>query len=134
MAKKHFLGSGFNFPLIINQEGGVHLSELEENVEQNIRIILGTAPGERPFRQDFGCAIHELVFAPNNETTAGFSELYVKDALQMYEPRIKDIQVNSDPDPYRENRLNITIHYTVRSSNNEFNMVYPFYLRREDEL
>ena len=134
MSVKHFLGAGFNFPLKVNQEGGTRLSELEENVEQNIRIILGTAPGERPYHPEFGCAINRLLFQPNNYTTAGFAQDYIKEALDCWEPRIKDIEVDARPDSYHENRMDIFIKYTVRSSNNHFNMVYPFYLRREDEI
>ena len=38
----------------------------EREIEEAIRLILGTAPGERPMRPEFGCRVHDHVFAPVN--------------------------------------------------------------------
>ena len=43
----------------------------EREIEQSIRLILGTSIGERPMRPDFGCRIHDHVFGPANSATAG---------------------------------------------------------------
>ena len=43
----------------------------ERELEDSMRLILGTAYGERPMRPEFGCAIHDYVFASVNATTAG---------------------------------------------------------------
>ena len=62
---KEALGRGWSFPFTIDPaRGGVALSEFEENIRQNITIILGTRPGERQMLPQFGCRIHELLFAP----------------------------------------------------------------------
>ena len=90
--KKSFIGSGFNFPMKIDSSGNVAMSHDEENIEQSIKIILGTAKGERLYRATFGCAIHDLVFQPNNRVTAARVESAVKESLQQYEFRIKDIE------------------------------------------
>lgn len=131
---KSILGRGFNFPFKIDRNGGVATSGLEKNVEQSIQIIIGTAPGERQMRPSFGCKIHDLVFAPANLNTCALASNYVREALIINEPRIRDIGVSCDLDPYEPNRLMLDISYVVRASNNYFNKVYPFYLRREEDL
>jgi len=132
--KKHFLGRGIAFPVALDARGNLALSEYEQNIEESIRILLGTAPGERPMRPDFGCRIHDFVFYPNSVSTASLVSFYVREALAKWEPRIQDIRVTAAPDPSRENVLGIEIGYRVRRSNNTRNLVYPFYLRREQDL
>lgn len=126
----NFLGKGFAFPVEINHSGAIALSEFERSVSESIRIILGTSKGERVMRPDFGCDLNELVFAPNDSRTIALAKHYVEEALTRWEPRIvlRDVVVESDPDA--ENRVNIRIHYLIRSVNTYFNMVYPFYLER----
>jgi phage baseplate assembly protein W len=131
---KNFLGRGFNFPVKLDRNGGLAMSAFEENIEQAIEIVIGTAPGERQMRPDFGCRIHDLLFSPANMTTCTQASMYVKESLVMHEPRIKHIEVRAEVDPNADNKLLLSINYTVRASNNHQNMVYPFYLRREEDL
>ena len=132
MAVKNFLGRGWKFPVGVDRDGGLATSAYEQNIEEAIEIILGTAPGERVMRPDFGCAIHDLVFAPNNAETASKCAYLVGEALGLWEPRIQGVEVDADPDLHEDNRLNVRIHYAVRATNSVFNMVYPFYLRKEE--
>jgi phage baseplate assembly protein W len=131
--RRDFLGRGWRFPVAINRTGGIATSAQEENIRESIFIILGTAPGERIKRIDFGCDIHELVFAPNSATTAGLAIHYCEEALRKWEPRIHHIQVDAEPARGEPNRLDIRISYVVRSTNQPGNLVYPFYLRKPDE-
>ena len=85
-------------------------------------------------RPEFGCAIHDLVFAPNNAETASKCSYLVSQAMLLWEPRVTDINVAASSDSHEDNRLNIEIEYSVRATNSIFNMVYPFYLRREGDL
>lgn len=130
---RDFLGRGWRFPVAINRTGGIATSAQEENIRESIFIILGTAPGERIKRLDFGCDIHELVFAPNNPSTAALAIHYCEEALRKWEPRIHKIQVTADAAASEPNRLDIRISYVVRSTNQPGNLVYPFYLRTPDE-
>jgi phage baseplate assembly protein W len=109
------------------------MAELEESIRQSIYIIIGTAPGERVMRPQFGCQIHELLFAPNNANTASLAGHFVAEALKKWEPRINAVQVDAEPSGVEPNRLDLSIRYRVRASNNSRNLVYPFYLRRSDE-
>ena len=129
---KRFLGSGWSFGVRIDPDGGVSTSWHEQNVEQNIRIILGTALGERQMRPDFGCKIHDLVFAPNNRPTANSAEAYVHQAIQKWEPRVGDVKVKANPDPYEPHILRIDITYTIRTTNTTRNLVFPFYISDQE--
>ena len=126
----NFLGKGFAFPIEVGHSGAIALSEFERSVSESIRIILGTSKGERVMRPDFGCDLNDLVFAPNDSRTIALAKHYVEEALTRWEPRIvlQEVVVESDEDA--ENRVNIRIHYLIRSVNTYFNMVYPFYLER----
>jgi phage baseplate assembly protein W len=110
------------------------MNEGEANIEQSILLILGTAPGERVMRPTFGCRIHEYVFYPNNASTASLVAYHAREALVKWEPRIDDITVSSYPDSAAENVLLVDITYRVIRTNDLRNMVYPFYLRREQDL
>ncbi len=106
------------------------MSTFEENIEESILIILGTALGERVMRPDFGCAIHDLVFAPNNSNTHGLIIYYVTEALNKWEPRIQALGVDCELGPGQGNRVNVSIEYQVIATNNVYNLVYPFYLQK----
>jgi uncharacterized protein len=124
-----FLGRGWRFPVAVSRTGGIATSSASENIRESIFIILGTAPGERIQRPDFGCDIHELVFAPNNAATAALAEYYCEEALAKWEPRIRNVEVVANPASGHPNRLDIRINYVVRGINRPGNLVYPFYLR-----
>jgi len=128
-----FLGKGWKYPVELDRSGGVAFSEHEESIRQSIFIILGTAPGERVMRAGFGCEIHELLYSPNTQATASLAAHYCQEALNKWEPRIKDVQVDAEPSRDEPNRLDVVIRYRVRSTNVVRNFVYPFYLRKSDE-
>ena len=134
MAKSKIIGSGFSFPMQVDALGSVEMSSDDENIRQSMMLILGTAPGERMKRPTFGCAIHDILFEPNTSVTAAKIEYEVKRALLEFEPRVDDIEVDAMPDPMEESRMNVTISYTIRTTNTKSNLVYPFYLRKEGEV
>jgi phage baseplate assembly protein W len=127
---KAFLGIGWKFPLQLDKSQEVALSYYEYDIREAIWIILSTAPGERVMRPDFGCGVHQYVFAPNNSRTAGLVASVVKDSLLRWEPRINLNNVKVYPDWDNPTVLLIDIDYTVRSTDTRYNLVYPFYLER----
>jgi uncharacterized protein len=131
--ERDFLGKGFRFPVSVNLNGGVSTSQLEENVRQSIFIILGTAPGERIYRPDFGCRIHDLMFAPNNGITAAAAEVYCEEAIYKYEPRIDHVVCHARANADEPNRMDIRIEYVIAGKNEKRNLVYPFYLKNSDD-
>lgn len=123
-----FIGAGWAFPLTTDATGGVALVVREREIEQAIRIVLGTAPGERPMRPEFGCRIHEHVFGPANASTAGAIAYDVRSALERWEPRIDLHDVRVGFDRVDEGTLYVDVRYLVRGSNDPRNLVFPFYL------
>lgn len=125
---KDILGAGWHFPLGVDGRGGIAMTRQEKDIEESIRIVVGTSKGERRMRPDFGCRIHELVFAPNNATTWGQVAQYVQEALGWWEPRIEVAEVEVGSDTRDASRLLINIKYRVKATSDERSLVYPFYL------
>ena len=122
-----FLGRGWKFQISV-EDGKIASSEGEDSIKESIRIILGTAKGERVMRPDFGCDINEIVFAPINTSTGTLIDFHIREALLIWEPRIDLLNVHVSPDENEKNKLIINIEYMVKASNTKSNLVYPFYL------
>lgn len=125
---RDFLGQGWAFPVETDSSGDVRLADGETDIEQAMRLILSTAPGERVMRPDFGCGIHRYAFATVDTTTLTMIEDDVRDALSKWEPRIEVLDVDAELTDSSVGKLLIDINYRVRQTNSEHNLVYPFYL------
>jgi uncharacterized protein len=124
-----FLGRGWKFPVGINPiTGRLAMSEHEQDIKESIRIIVTTAPGERVMRPDFGCGIHELVFSTISRATLGMFESRIRQAIIKWEPRVEILNLDLGTADADRGRLDIQLTCRVRETNNEFNLVFPFYL------
>lgn len=133
------VGRGWGFPPQIDRRGGVELVGGLDEINQAIRIILSTAVGERVMRPEFGSRLHELVFAPLNETTFALARRYVEDALTMWEPRIELKQVSvalAAParwlEPSPAGMLSIEVQYAIKFTGDQRSLVFPFYSITEE--
>lgn len=122
-----FIGRGWGFPVSVDDTGGINLVAGSQEIEQAMRLILGTAYGERPMRPEFGCGIHDYVFAPADDTTAGRIAYEVRESLRRWEPRIEVKDVEVEIDPQDASILYIEIKYSLRGENDPRNLVFPFY-------
>jgi phage baseplate assembly protein W len=128
--RKAFLGRGWAMPVALDPRTGlVATVAYEEDIRQSILIILETAPGERVMRPNFGCGIHELVFAAMDSTTLQRVRSTVEEALRRCEARIEVLNVNVDEAATSEGKLLVEIEYRVRKTNQLGNLVFPFYFR-----
>jgi phage baseplate assembly protein W len=127
------LGSGVGFPLGADRRGRLALARGEEDVAQAIRVILQTAPGERPMRPEFGCRVHDHVFANVDAYTIGRIEHEIRVALARWEPRIDVLDLGFDLSRAADGALSIDIRYLLRATNNVRNLVYPFYIIPAEE-
>jgi uncharacterized protein len=127
------LGSGLAFPLTVDHRGAVALARGEDDIEQALRIVLGTSPGERPMRPEFGCEVHDLVFETIDAATIGRMETAIRAALDRWEPRVEVMGLDFDLDRVASGILHITISYRIRATNNQRNLVYPFYVIPAEE-
>ena len=125
---QEFVGTGWAFPLRADTTGGIALVSGVREIEESIRLILATAPGERPMRPEFGCAVHEYVFAPADASTAGDIAYAVRVALERWEPRIELEGIDVRFDEVDQGTLYIEISYAVRGTNDPRNLVFPFYV------
>jgi uncharacterized protein len=129
-----FVGAGWAFPIGTDATGGVALVVREREIEQAIRLILGTARGERPMRPEFGCRIHDHVFGPANGATAGQIAYDVREALERWEPRIVVQDVGVAFDAIESGKLYVDVGYLIADSNDPRNLVFPFYTIPDHEL
>ena len=132
------LGSGLAFPLRVDARGGLALAHEDEDVREAIQVILGTAPGERPMRPEFGCGIHDHVFESVDAYLVGRIEQEVRFALDRWEPRIEVLSVELSMERTTQGGVLdelvvIDIGYRLRSSNDVRNLVYPFYVIPAEE-
>jgi len=130
---EEFIGHGWAFPLRTDATGGFALVARTPELEESIRLILGTAYGERPMRPEFGCAIHDYVFAPVDATTTGRLAAEVRLSLERWEPRIDVLDVSVSPAEGDAATLYIDVRYTVRGSYDPRNLVFPFYVIPAEE-
>jgi uncharacterized protein len=130
-----FVGAGLAFPMRTDPAGGIALVTQHREIEESIRLILATAPGERPMRPEFGCSIHDHVFGPPTPDQLAVIQGAVRDALERWEPRIDvenvvltPVQQTGDPDRADgDGLLYIDVQYTVGDTNSPRNLVFPFY-------
>ncbi|MFJ8251154.1 GPW/gp25 family protein [Streptomyces sp. NPDC094466] len=125
---QQFIGAGWAFPPRTDATGSIALVRGEHELEESIRLILATSPGERPMRPEFGCAVNDYVFAPADAGTAGQLAYEVRLALERWEPRIEVTEVVVRFDEADNGVLYIDIGYTVRGANDPRNLVFPFYV------
>jgi phage baseplate assembly protein W len=123
-----FIGRGWAFPLRTDPTGGIALVTREREIEEAIRLVLGTSPGERPMRPEFGCRIHDYVFASADGATASAIAAEVREAIRRWEPRVdvEDVQVSFDARDAAV--MYIDIKYAIRRTNDRRNLVFPFYV------
>lgn len=127
-----FVGAGWAFPPDVDVSGGIALVTHEREIEQAIRIILTTYPGERPMRPLFGCPLRDFVFRPADVSTAAELALVVERAVTMWEPRVDVISVPVTLDRLVRNRLNLEVVYQIKRTNDRRNLVHPFYTIPDD--
>jgi phage baseplate assembly protein W len=111
----------------------VALSRDDQDIREAVEMILGTAPGERPMRPEFGCGIHNHIFGGIDASTLGQVERQIRIALDRWEPRVQVLDIDFDLSAASAGRLMIDINYRIRTTNDIRNLVYPFYMVPAEE-
>src|SRR4051812_26641847 len=127
------LGSGIAFPLQVDRRGGIALASDETDIDQAIQLILGTAPGERPMRPEFGCGVHDFVFDTIDAGTIARMETEIRSALDRWEPRIEGTDLQFDLDHTAPRELLTLTTYRIRATNHMRTLLYPFYVIPAEE-
>jgi hypothetical protein len=123
-----FIGTGWRFPILPDATGSLGYTSGDANVEQSLHILLLTQLGERVMRSDFGTQAPKLVFAPGSVQYLRLLENTIKDAVRDWEPRVDLDSVLAEADPANPFKITVSISYTVRQTNNSFNLVFPYYV------
>lgn len=121
------IGAGWQFPLGFTPSGSFALAAGTNRLVQAMRLVLTTYPGERPMRPEFGSRLRDFVFRPTSLDTTTELAAEVRRALTRWEPRVHVDDVDVRPDPDEPGLLHIDISYVVRATNDERNLVFPFY-------
>ena len=128
MNGKEFLGRGLKFPLQVDpRTGKIAMSDQEEDIREAIGIILRTGRGERIMRPEFGADTMDYAFSPVSSSMTNSVSHELRLILLEQEPRIQDVEVVCDQLDQNSGTVVIHVSYTVRSTNNRYNHVYPFY-------
>lgn len=127
-----FVGYGIDFPVTVGPHGRIQTVTGEQNIERSMRLIIGTAYGERPMRPEFGCGIHDLVFETATASIASHARIHVQDSLRRWEPRVDVLAVHVDHSE-RENALMINVTYQMKDSYSPRNLLVPFYMIPSEE-
>jgi Bacteriophage baseplate protein W len=127
-----YIGAGWAFPLRTNTRGGIALVRREQELEEAMRLILATYPGERPMRPEFGSRVRDWVFRGSDTDSISGLSLEVRTSILRWEPRVevKNVRVTRDGDA--GNKLLINIEYQPLDTNDRRNLVFPFYTIPED--
>jgi phage baseplate assembly protein W len=127
-----FIGRGWAYPVRTSASGGIALVGGDDELVESIRLIVGTAPGERPMRPEFGCAIHNYILTSVDINVAGQMAYEVRQSLIRWEPRITVVNVDVTVDADTPGLVYIDITYAHRGTNDPRNLVFPFYVIPEE--
>lgn len=127
--EKDFLGSGWKFPVQVDETTGrIKVSSYEEDIKEAIGIIIGTRKGERVMMPEFGCEIHDYAFSTLDYTTINQMENAVTEAIRIWEPRVDQVSTKVTFDQEDKGKVYINVSYVVRTTNNPYNLVYPYFV------
>jgi len=124
-----FIGAGWKFPIRVNVKGGLDWSSGPQRIQDAIWIILSTSLGERVMRPTFGAGVQDFVFESNSAASRVRLANAIRSALTQWEPRIELVDVQAIESPQGPNYVLVTVDYRIRSTNELYNMVYPFFLQ-----
>lgn len=123
-----FLGRGWSFPPEFDRAAkAVKMVSGEEDIQESLRILLATTPGERVLQPLYGCGLKRVVFEHVSESTVTEIKDLIERAVLFFEPRISLTHIEVDAGHVYEGLLKIHLDYTIRMTNTRSNMVYPFY-------
>ncbi len=124
-----FLGKGWSFPPQFFASGAeVGMVWGEEDIRQSLTILFGTALNERIMFSSYGCELSRYLFEEVDQALINGLTGLIEDAILLHEPRIEANAVDIIQSTTEAGLLLISIHYTIRTTNNRYNLVYPFYL------
>lgn len=130
---KTFLGTGWAFPPRFTSRGAVMVAA-EQDIRESLLILLSTTPGERVMQPAYGCGLKIHVFDMINESSIAVIKDVVRKAILFFEPRVILDKIDVQDVDILHGKINIHLHYRVRTTNNRYNLVYPFYFNEATNI
>lgn len=100
----------------VSVQGGLEKVQGRDAIRQALRLLLTTLPGERVMRPTYGCALDQLLFELNDDTTAGLALHFVRQAIALWEPRVEIVHLDATSSESDPHRLDIHLEYRVIGS------------------
>ncbi len=126
---KSFLGQGWTFPpAFVRDMNSVLLSSDDQNIRECLSVLFSTQCGERLMNENYGTVLRSLVFDGSDGDLYSSIQDTVKNAILLYEPRVKLSEITVTPDPSDQSRLVVSVGYVIRTSNSRRNFVFPFHI------
>lgn len=88
-------------------------TDFAAHVEQLMKQVLFTNPGERINRPDFGCGIRRMVFAPNSQESASLAQVTIFQAMEKWLGSL--VKVNQVEVSAEDEVLSIKINYVLKA-------------------
>lgn len=126
----NIIGRGWAFPPafdLINRE--VEMVTGKEDIEQSLRVLFSTQPGERILELGYGCDLSPSMFKNISLSQKTVLENRIKNAILFYEARIHLDEVELDITQAEEGIIFIEISYTISRVNSRHNIVFPFFIK-----
>ena len=128
-SENSFLGVGWSFPVRFDRTSRqAAMVTKEEDIDQSLRILLATYPGERILNEEYGCNLRQFMYEEASESLFSHIREVISDAILRFEARIDVEEIQIEHDNAGTSVLYITVMYRIRQTNSRHNMVYPFYL------
>jgi len=125
--EKDFIGKGWSFPPAFDKaRKAVKILSGKEDIDSSLHILLSTTIGERVMQPKYGCNLKQFLFDPTNAFMKFYIKKLVEDAILYFEPRIKPENVDLDVE---DGKMEITVEYTIKTTNSRSNFVFPFYIK-----
>lgn len=107
--------TSIRYPVAVNASTGKLQDEFDyaAHVEQLIKQVLFTSPGERINRPDFGCGLRRMLFAPNSDVAASLAQVAIYEALGRWLDSI--ITVSDVKATAADESLQIAIAYILKA-------------------
>lgn len=121
------IGFGLAWPML-PEDGRLPRAQDLARIQQSLRMILETEPGERLMRPDFGCGLRRFLQQPNSGATRAQIEAAVRDAIQRWEPRVALVELRVEADADIASALWILVDYRLKLDGRRDSLVFPFLL------
>jgi phage baseplate assembly protein W len=134
-SSEQFIGVGWKFPVEFNSgSGDVAMLTGAELIRNSLDVLFVTSMGERIMQPDYGSELDQFVFENLSKSIITYMQAVVSDAILYNEPRIVVNEIEIDPQVKDGAFIEIKVDYTILSTNNRYNYVYPFYLKEGTNL